>query len=222
MGKTLKRLQRYGGLYVYRVLVRPLEATPREAAAPEGMCFRVLSEAELLAQCADPELELPEDSARAAFARGDVCVGALEGARLLGYAWVAFGATPESHGVWVDRAAGACYSYRHFVRPECRGRRIAARLLPAADELCAQRGLSRCLTLIYTFNQASIRASERSGSLTVGYAAWITLFGGLLSWRSPGAKRHGLRFFRAQSNFRPFSAAMRRLASMLAATDTRN
>jgi hypothetical protein len=56
----------------------------------------------------------------------------------------------------------------------------------------------------------------------VGHAARLRLFGRVLSWRSPGAKREGLRFFRPQSNLSLLSVAMRRVASMLAATTPRN
>jgi GNAT superfamily N-acetyltransferase len=219
MRKLLKLAQRFFGLSVFRLLERPLEHRPMAA---EGVRFTELGEVDLLKHCADPALELPGASARGALARGDRCVGALEGGRLLGYAWFAFAPTPESGGMWIDFDADAAYSYRHFVRPECRGRRIAGRLLPAADALCAAQGRGRCLILIHEHNAASIRASERSGARTVGHAVCLTLFGRLLCWRSPGTKRHGLRFFRPQANLRPLSAAMRRLASILAATDPRN
>lgn len=219
MRKALKLLQRHLGLSVFRLLERPLE---QRSAAADGMRFAELGEEELLGHCADPALELSGASARGAFARGDRCVGALEDGKLLGYAWFAFTPTPESGGMWIDFDADAAYSYRHFVRPDCRGRRIAGRLLPAADSLCAAQGRKRCLILIHEHNVSSIRASERSGARTVGHAVCLTLFGWLLCWRSPGTKRHGLRFFRPQSNLRPLSAAMRRLASILAATDLRN
>ena len=116
----------------------------------------------------------------------------------------------------------AAYTYRHFVRRDERGRRLTPGMLRAVDLALAQHGRRRCVTLVYTHNRASIRASERSGARTVGYAACLNMFGRVLSWRSPGAKREGLRFFRPQSNLSLFSAAMRRLASMLAATTSRN
>jgi GNAT superfamily N-acetyltransferase len=221
--KVMKRLERHLGLSVFRVLSRPLDL---EAAPPApvigALRFTRMSEEELLPHCADAELELSATSVRAALARGDVCVGALLEGRLLGYAWFAFGATPESGGVWLEFGPRVRYSYKHFVRPGCRGQRIAAGLLPAADALCAERGRTHCLTLIHPHNRASIRASERSGARSVGYAACLKVFGRLLCWRSAGAQGLGLRFFRPQSNFSPFSLAMRRLASMLAATASRN
>jgi len=219
----MKRLQRHLGLSVFRVLTRSLaDGASCDAHVPDGIRCRLLAEDELLSHCWDRELELSEKSARAAFARGDVCVGALEGERLVGYAWYAFGATPESGGVWVDFAPQLRYSYRHFVRPGDRGRRITAGLLPAGDALCRERERTGCLTLIHTHNRASIRASGRAGARTAGFAAYLRLFGRVLCWYSPGAKALGLRFFRPQSNFRRFSFAMRRFASMLADTTSRN
>jgi hypothetical protein len=218
--RLMQVVQRHFGLNVYRVLARPL--APAAGGSSGAIRMTLLDEAAVLAQCGDPELELSTASVRDSFARGDLCAGALEGERLLGYAWFAFGATPESGGTWVDFAPGAIYTYRHFVRPSRRGQRIAAGLLCVADACAVQRGRASCLTLIYTHNRASIRSTERSGSRTVGYAACLRLFGRLICWRSPGARRQSLRFFRPQSNFRPFSLAMRRLASMLAATASRN
>jgi hypothetical protein len=219
--RIAKLLQRYVGLNLYRVLVRPLGRLT--AGAPiGGIRVELLDEVGLVAHCADPELELSPASAREAFARGDVCAGVLQGDRLLGYAWFAFSATPESGGIWVDFAPHAIYTYRHFVRPGHRGRRLVSGLLAAADAHAMERGRSSCLTLIYTHNQASIRATERSGSRTVGYAACWKVFGRLLCWRSSGAREAKLRFFRPQSNLSPFSLAIRRLASMLAATASRN
>ena len=214
------RLQRYFGLYLYRVMARPLDGQDPPPAGP--LRYALVDEADLLAHCRDPALELPAYSVSASFLRGDLCMGALQDGRLVGYAWLAFGATPESRGTWLEVGPQAGYTYRHFVRPECRGRRILAGMLRASDAALAQRARSRCVSLIYTHNRASIRASARSGAVTVGYAACLRLFGRPLSWRTPGAKREGLRFFRRQSNLSLLSVAMRRLASMLATTTSRN
>lgn len=214
-------LQRYCGLYLYRVMARPLDL---QALAPTDspVRFAPIGEAEVLRHCAEAELELSPASVRASFERGDLCIGALQEGRLLGYAWFAFGATPESGGTWIGIDRAAAYTYRHFVRPACRGKRLAAGMLLAADAALAQRGRTRCVTLVYTHNRASIRASGRTGARTIGYAACLRLFGRPLSWRSPGAKREALRFFRPQSKRSLVSVAMRRLASMLAATTPRN
>jgi GNAT superfamily N-acetyltransferase len=219
--KIMTRLQRHFGLSLYRVLSRPLYPAPDSWAAGT-IRFVQLGESELLGYCEDAELDLSAKTIRSALARGDLCVGAVEAGRLLGYAWFAFGATPESAGAWVEFDPRARYTYKHFVRPDCRGRRILAGLLLAADGLCAERGRKRCVTLIYTYNRASIRASERTGARATGYVATLRLFGRLLCWRSPGARREGVRLFKPQSNLRRFSFAMRRLASMLAATTSRN
>lgn len=213
-------LQRYLGLYLYRVMARPLE--PLDHTPAGAVRFVRLGEVELLGHCGDAELELAPASVHASFERGDLCVGALQDQRLLGYVWFAFGATPEAGGTWVEFDRRSAYTYRHFVRPGCRGAGLAAGMLRAADGFMAQRGLARCVTLIYTYNRASIRASARSGALAVGRAACLRLFGRTLSWRSPGAKREGLRFFRPQSSLSRLSLTMRRLASMLAVTASRN
>src|SRR5687767_5836956 len=116
------------------VLVRPLGAarqTLQRSAA--GLTYRALTEPEALAWCSDPELELNAYQVQAAFARGDVCLGAFDGARLVGYGWLAYGPAPHTGGAWVHFDPEARYSYKKFVRPGDRGRRVAHGLSALAD-----------------------------------------------------------------------------------------
>jgi hypothetical protein len=179
------------GLYLCRVVSRPLGCAP----IPPGVVrYCLMGERDLLPHCADAELELPERHVRAAFSRGDFCVGALAGERLVGYEWLAFRPTPHIDGLWVGFDAGSRYGYKKFVRPECRGRRIAAGLSAYGDALSLSQGCTRTIAFIELDNDASWRASARLGSKTIGYAGYLKLFDTFFPFRSKGAKALGFRF----------------------------
>jgi GNAT superfamily N-acetyltransferase len=204
------RLKRYLGLWICRVMSRPLGGVAPGAHNPQ-VANRLMTEAEMLGYCDDCELELTPEKVRSAFGRGALCVGALHDDALLGYIWLAFGSTPHVGGVWVDFPPDARYSYKSFVRPLWRGRRIAAGLAAHADELCLKRGRTRTVAFIELHNYASIRSAERMGTKTVGFAGYLICLGMVLAFHSPGARRFGFRFHKpkadADAGAEPFLAA---------------
>src|SRR5687767_891670 len=88
---------RRGGLHVLGVYYRRLGDAAARALEP-GLSCRRLDEPELLALCADPELELREAMVR----EGNTCVGAFAGGELAGYVWFAYRNAPHVNGVRVD------------------------------------------------------------------------------------------------------------------------
>lgn len=60
---------------LFSMLLRPGGACERA----HGIEFRLLPKTDVMALCSDPSLDLRHDNVAAAYARGDVCVGALEG-----------------------------------------------------------------------------------------------------------------------------------------------
>ncbi|HEX2482149.1 MAG TPA: hypothetical protein VHQ69_09735 [Methylomirabilota bacterium] len=72
--------------------------------------------------------------------RGDLCVAAFEGERLIAYVWRAFGSTPAEDGLWITVPKPARYGYKSFTRPEYRGRHIQQVLSFSTDRLCFERG----------------------------------------------------------------------------------
>ena len=209
----MARLRKYLGLHVLRVL-----AMPPAGGAPErpgaGLRFAALSEDQALAWAADPELDLNPERVRAAYARGDVCVGVRDGDTPAGYIWYAYGPTPHLAGVWVECGPRARYSYKSYVRPSHRGRGIAAELYRQAYKICPQRGRDLSLLAIDLDNRSSLRASLRAGRRVVGYAGFLLLFGRVLAtFRSPGAKKAGFRFFSLGEGPAPARAGYGRTAS---------
>src|SRR3954468_13524126 len=118
-------------LRLFRITRRPLR---EQSYLPAGIRLRTADEKELLRYCGESEIQLPEHHVRAAFARGDLCAVAFVGGRLVGYEWFAHGWSPHIDSVWVEFDTNARYGYKQFVRPQYRGRRIAAGLSTHADD----------------------------------------------------------------------------------------
>lgn len=204
-------LRRFVGLHITRVASRPLSENPYGVSGPRApISYHLMNEGGLLPHCADAGLQLTESHVRAAYGRGDLCVAAFDGDCLVGYQWLAFGPTPHIDGVWVDFNTSVRYGYKQFVRPEYRGRHIAAGLSTHFDRTCMQRGCLRAVSFIDLDNEASWRAASRLGNRTVGYAGYVSLFGLFLAFRTAGARVCGFRFYapnRSQSGGRFASSA---------------
>src|SRR4051812_24514994 len=166
------RMRRYLGINVLRVLQRELGTAAQGYAAlgyaghpqcARNIECRVLSEQEALQFSNDPQLELTPAWVCNAYAAGGVCIGAIEGGRLIGYTWLAFGVTRYASGVSVRFDARFRYSYKSFVRPEFRGQRIAQALHALADQPDLRRGRSHALNFVEIDNHPSRAALERAG-----------------------------------------------------------
>lgn len=178
------------GLHVFGVYFRRLGVAAARVCS-EGLHVRALGEAELLACCADPELELRESIVRS----GHTCVGAFSGGVLAGYAWFAYDEAPHVHGVRVRVPRQAIYRFKTFVRPAWRGRGIAPFLYGAADELVARPGRGYVVNCIALQNTPSIAASLRSGDAPLGRLGYWQAGGRFLALHSPGVEDFGLRFY---------------------------
>ena len=183
------------GIRVLRVFSRPTGALARGHCGRDVL-FRMLTEPEARSAFSEAALEIPEPFVRSAYARGDVCIAALEGERVLGYAWLSTGRSPHTSGLWIEPHAAAGYAYDVFVRPECRGQRIAPWLYVALDRFLIQRGRRALLSSIDWDNESSIKAALRAGAREAGGVALIRLFGVHLAYCSSGVKASGLRFTR--------------------------
>lgn len=179
------------GFHLLRVLVRPLDGLPPVKVKHPHLRYAVLPQAEILEWCKDPELDLDATRVRAACERGDICVGVSEYGQPVGYVWFAFDTAPHIHGVWVQFRRFARYFYKSFIRPSHRGRQISPELYRRAAELCPRRGRSMDVLVIDVDNARSMGASRSAGHVCIGYAGFISLFGRLLPFRTPGTARFG-------------------------------
>lgn len=208
MDAIVRRLRHWAGLHLFRVLVMPLEGLPRLKVAHPELHYAPLTRAEALAWCADPDLELTEDQVMRAYANGDVCVGVTENGQPVGYVWFAFGIAPHTDGVWIQVGPETRYSYKAFIRPSHRGRRISQELYTRAGRICPRRGRKNGLIIIYLDNRVSLRASAAAGRVPVGYAGYVKWGAWTLPFSSPGASRHGMRFFVPEAAMAPAPARL--------------
>ena len=190
------RLRRWPGLFVSYVMTRPLLARDAHAAVPGPLVYRLCGTAELLGWSADPELELEPAKIDEAFGRGDACVGAFEGERLVGYVWYSYGDAPHYAGIWVAIPPEARYAYKALLRRSCRGKGWGKVLYEQAGAVSPRRGRSLGITFIYVDNLASIRPAEQAGWRTVGIAGHLGNGRLFLPFRSPAVRRLGFAFFR--------------------------
>jgi len=180
---------RRGGLHVLGVYCRKLGAAA--GVFTEDLHVRALGETELLACCADPELELRESMVRS----GNTCIGAFSGDVLAGYAWFAYDDAPHVNGVRVRVPRQAIYRFKTFVRPAWRGRGIAPFLYGAADDMVARPGRDYVVNCIAVQNRPSIAASLRSGSELLGHLGYWQAGRRFFALHARGVQAFGLRFY---------------------------
>jgi GNAT superfamily N-acetyltransferase len=189
--RLMGALARHAGLRLFRLFSRQVEDGVRNA--PAGL--RLLDEAAVMALCGEAELDLAADRVGSALRRGDLCVAAFDGEQLSGYCWLAFAPLPHLDGVWVDFEPAAVWTYKSYVRPGHRGRRIAAALYRFADAECLARGRSRSIICVESHNRASIAAALAAGYRNAGWAAYSRRLGRFRSWYSPKARALEVRFY---------------------------
>ena len=190
--RLMGALARHCKLRVFRIFRRVL-GCGRLGEGGAALQYRLMREEELLAFCAEPALDLPAPKVRESYARGDLCVGALEGPNLVGYCWFAFSAAPLLDGVWIDFPAHLVYTYKSYVRPGFRGRGIAARLYCFPDTIVQERGRTAAFITVESHNRPSISAAKRSGFASAGTAGYLIRDEQILSWRSSLARRSAIR-----------------------------
>ena len=182
------------GIHVWRVFIRPLGLSLQ--TQPAAIEVRFITPADGDGLWTEGVLDLTAAKASAAFARGDVCIGAFDGGCLVAYAWLASQPAPHVDGLWMAFDPRAIYIYRAFVRPEYRGRRIAPALYSFADTVFLSQGKKYAVICVSIYNRASIAAAQRSGALTAGYTAYWSAGSWFVAMHSAGAKRCGFRFYR--------------------------
>lgn len=191
IARTAQLLERRAGIHLSRVIERPTAGNPPPTAVPGLRCSR-LTQTQLGRWSRRADLELGAPQIRAAFSRGDVCIGAFLEGRLVAYQWLAFDPAPHVAGLWVEFGEGDCYVYKKLVLPGYRGRRIGEALNAYANRIAAQLGARRMVALIDLSNRASWQSSRRSGSRTFGYAGYVRWLERAIPFCSAGARSGGV------------------------------
>ena len=191
----LAALLRRLGLRVFVVVRRPHHGVSAEHTGSPDIDMRLVEWDELFELAADPELDLDAGFLTAAKARGDICVGAFDGGRLVSYLWRAFHPLPAEEGFWVRFDPPNRYGYKAFTRPSHRGLRIQSALAPTTDRMLLERGYTHAISYVESDNYASIRSDVHHGNVRIGYAGWFNGFGLRRTFSTPGAREHGFEFF---------------------------
>jgi len=193
-GRLARGLARHAGIRAFRFFRRALDPAT-QAKIPAGLEVHMLGERDVAPLCARAELDLSVEKVAAAFARGDICAGAYDAGRLVGYCWFAFTPAPHLDGVWADFHRQGVWIYKSLVLPSHRGRGIAPALYRFTDAVGLARGRNFSICCIESHNRPSVAAILRAGYEPAGYAAYLRTGTKVLPVASPAASRMAVRFF---------------------------
>jgi hypothetical protein len=192
---TMVRAERWLGVRVFRVRVRPLVASTGMPALPSGLSIRQVSTDELRALVAEPALQLDGTFIDSAAASTAIMTGVFENDRLAAYAFATGHAVPAGDGMWVKCDYPYRYSFKSFTRPEYRGRRLSTFASLASDAMFMNLGYTHAISYTETHNFASIRTEASKGNVLIGIAGYVRFGSSRLSFRSPGCRRVGFAFY---------------------------
>ena len=112
------------------------------------------------------------------FARGDLCHGAFEGDRLVGFGWTSLkGGFDERTGLRIDLGPGEAYVYHFLVNPEYRGQDIGPALGLVNDAYLATQGVVRTLLVASFRNYAAGRAIQSVNTRAVKMIYLLRILG---------------------------------------------
>ena len=199
----VQRLASVFGIRIYGIYNRPVEAHTGSDPVVPGFSFRVYSageEAELLAAAGRPELEITDRFVKSAFGKGDICSETLYNGQIVSFQWSAFTPTHDHDGVYIEFGGECQYNYFSYTLPEFRGRHLSRIFKPLRDRVSVSRGCTRCIAYISIDNDASIRSAIANGNRRVGFAGYICRRSLFLAFRTPGARKCPMRFFKPTSS----------------------
>ncbi|MEO8155373.1 MAG: hypothetical protein ABI605_20080 [Rhizobacter sp.] len=193
------RLRQWFGLRLYGIYARDLGGAIADfSPALVGYSHRIFEapDAEILQALAGaPTLDMSESFMKSAFGKGDACDAVIFAGKLVSYSWMAFTPTRDSGSVFVEFGPRYRYVYKAFTLPEFRGRHAIRQFKVDSDQYCVQRGRVATIAFISIDNQPSIRYALGVGNRRIGHAGYLKFGSVFFSFRTPGVKRAGFRFF---------------------------
>jgi RimJ/RimL family protein N-acetyltransferase len=109
------------------------------------------------------------------------------GDRIVAHAWYR-GRSEPNRALRFEVEPGAVWGYDLVVAPECRGRRLAARVLDWAEAALADEGARRIVSTIDVYNVPSLRVAARRGATRLG-TVLVVRVAGLTVRREAWARR---------------------------------
>lgn len=180
------------------IVLRGVQDAPRPSMLGPNREVRAATLDELITAASDSRSNLDAQWVREAHARGEVCYAVFEGDRILSYSWRTLHPTPHEKGLEIRFNPGYVYGYYAFTHPLHRRQGLQNAVDYYSDHHLKEQGYQYGLGFIETYNYASLIAQRKRGARKVGYAGYLTLFGRVFTFRSPGAKKYGFGFFHVQ------------------------
>jgi hypothetical protein len=190
------------GIRIYGIYNRPVETHTGPDPVVPGFTFRLYSageEAELFAAAVRPELGITGSFVKSAFGKGDICSATLYNGQIVSFQWSAYTPTHDHDGVYIEFGGECQYNYFSYSLPEFRGRHLPRIFKPLRDRVSIARGCTHCIAYISIDNDASIRSAIANGNRRVGFAGYISRRSMFLAFRTPGARKCPMRFFKSTS-----------------------
>lgn len=193
--RVMSGLDRYAGLHLYRVFVRPLTRSHPPMDAHPRISISMARPEELYKAAEDPDLDLAAEFVTDALARGDRAFAAFDGEDLVAYTWRTSTAAPHADGLWVKVVAPYCYGYKAFTRESHRGRHLSGAMSFFSDAYGLERGSTTHVGFVELSNYASLAVEKTKRTQAAGYVGYANCFGRIIPFRSPAARKVGLELF---------------------------
>jgi hypothetical protein len=160
-----KAIDRIVGYTPWICLVRAMdEPFPRPGVSQAGVAYRVVRLDEIARAARDPQYEISPAFLDAALTRGDLCVGAFVGERLVAYGFSSARPTNIDPDFCFRIPPGWMYNFKEFTLPAWRGRRIHAGLWAARrQQVLRERGIRNVVALVMATNYPSLASFRRLG-----------------------------------------------------------
>ena len=189
-----------GWFMLSRVYVLSLKRGALPPDLDRRLSIRLAFREDLIRAVREMPKQLDIDSVEKALARGDLCVAAFNGERMVAFAWGSCTTAPHSDGLRVKVDWPYTYGYKSYVQPEFRGKRLSAALILVRDKVHFERGFQSSVGFVETHNFPSLRINLAMGSRLVGYAGHFRLFQQAYPFRTPGVRAHTFRFYRQNNS----------------------
>ncbi|MGI9326176.1 MAG: hypothetical protein ACR2PZ_13210 [Pseudomonadales bacterium] len=191
VARMLQALEQHVGLHIWSINVRPLaESFDIPPEHSDKLRIARLDLEETLRAAEQDDLQLSANFVRAAFARGDICVGAFDHERLVAYTWRSTSVAPITLDLWIRiDVRPQAYGYKSFVHPGYRGRRLNDSVGRYCDPLLFQMGIKHRIAYIDLHNLSSIRGTFRDPKTQrIGYAGYRKRDSNYWTFRTKGVR----------------------------------
>lgn len=191
----LLKLDKHFELRVFVVETRNLNNSNKISFTSNGLLFRSITQAELLASTKNSELDIEPAFIKENMNQRNECLGALKNDILIGYTWRSLTQTQVYKNIWIKFPDNTIYNFKSLVLPSYRGQHVLNKIYSLGEKDLINQGKSVCLSFTESHNYSSLKAKKRAGYKIIGYIAHIKLLKHYFIWHSPGSRKFGVSFF---------------------------